>query len=87
MAVKAVNNSAGLDRLVPILLVFSAYPRITNDSPLSLSVTQRVEAIRKAIKEVRRLYATRQVNDVLGIRNGLNTLTTLNLPLQSKVRV
>ena len=26
IAVKAVNNSAGLDRLIPILLVFSAYP-------------------------------------------------------------
>ena len=26
MAVKAVNNSASLDRLIPILLVFSAYP-------------------------------------------------------------
>ena len=48
---------------------------------------QRAEAIRKAIKEVRRLYAIRQVNNALGIRNGLNTLTMLNLPLQSKVRV
>jgi len=26
IAIKAVNNSAGPDRLVPILLVFSAYP-------------------------------------------------------------
>ena len=26
IAVKAINNSAGLDKLVPILLVFSAYP-------------------------------------------------------------
>ena len=26
MAVKAINNSAGLDRLIPTLLVFSAYP-------------------------------------------------------------
>ena len=26
MAIKAVNNSAGLDGLVPILLVFGAYP-------------------------------------------------------------
>ena len=26
IAVKAVNDSASLDRLVPILLVFSAYP-------------------------------------------------------------
>jgi len=48
---------------------------------------QRVEAIRKVIKEVWRLYATRQVNNALGIRKGLNTLTIFNLPLQSKVRV
>jgi len=26
IAIKAVNNSASLDRLVPTLLVFSAYP-------------------------------------------------------------
>jgi len=26
IAVKAINNSAGLDRLIPILLVFGAYP-------------------------------------------------------------
>ena len=26
MAVKAVNNSAGPDRLIPMLLVFSTYP-------------------------------------------------------------
>ena len=38
MAVKAINDSAGPDRLVPTLLVFSAYPQITNDSPLSLSI-------------------------------------------------
>jgi len=60
---------------------------MTNNSPPSLSITQWAEAIRKAIKEVRRLYAIRQVNNALGIRNSLNTLTTLNLPLQSKVRV
>jgi len=87
MAVKAVNDSAGPDGLVPTLLVFSAYPRMTNDSPPSPSVVQRAEAIRKATKEVRRLYATRQVNDALGMRNGPNTSTTLDLPLQSEVRV
>jgi len=26
IAVKAINNSAGPDRLIPILLIFSAYP-------------------------------------------------------------
>jgi hypothetical protein len=34
MAIKAVNNIAGPDKLVPTLLVYRAYPRITNlDSP------------------------------------------------------
>jgi len=87
MAVKAVNDSAGPDGLVPTLLVFGAYPRMTDDSPPSPSVVQRAEAICKATKEVRRLYATRQVNDALGMRNGPNTSTTLDLPLQSEVRV
>jgi hypothetical protein len=26
IAIKTINNSAGLDRLIPILLVFGAYP-------------------------------------------------------------
>ena len=26
IAIKAINNSASLDRLIPILLVFSTYP-------------------------------------------------------------
>ena len=40
IVVKAVNNSAGLDGLVSILLVFSAYPWMTNNSPPSLSIVQ-----------------------------------------------
>jgi len=35
IAVKAINDFASLDRLVPTLLVFSAYPQMTNNSPLS----------------------------------------------------
>jgi hypothetical protein len=81
MAVKAVNDSAGPDGLVPTLLVFGAYPRMTDDSPPSLSIVQRAEAIRKATKEIQRLYATRQVNDALGTRNGPDTSATLSLPL------
>ena len=33
MAIKAVNDSTGLDGLMPTLLVFGAYPWITNNSP------------------------------------------------------
>ena len=87
MAVKAVNDLAGPDGIVPTLLVFGVYPRLTEIDPLSLSVTKRAEAIRVATKEVRRLYAERQVKDALAIRNGPDTKITLDLPLQSDVRV
>ena len=76
MAVKTINDSAGPDGLVPTLLVFGAYPRMTEDSPPSLSTQQHAEAIRKAMKEVRCLHATRQVNDALRIRNGPDTSQT-----------
>jgi hypothetical protein len=87
MAVKAVNDSAGPDGIVPTLLVFGAYPRMTKDSPPSPFITERAEAIHKAIKEVRRLYAERQVNNALAMRNGPNTKPVLTLSLQSDVRV
>ena len=45
MAVKAVNNTAGLDRLVPTLLVYGAYPRISNLDPSAPSITERAAAI------------------------------------------
>jgi hypothetical protein len=53
MAVKAVNDSAGPDEIVSILLVFGLYPRITEIDPLSSSIAKRAEAIRAATKEVR----------------------------------
>jgi hypothetical protein len=52
MAVKAINDSAGPDGIVPTLLVFGAYPRLTEIDPPSPSVTKRAEAIRAATKEV-----------------------------------
>ena len=87
MAVKAVNDLVGPNGIVPTLLVFSVYLRLTKMDPLSLSVTKRIEAIRAVTKEVRRLYAERQVKDALAIRNGPNTKITLDLPLQLDIRV
>jgi len=40
MAVKAVNNLAGPNGLVPTLLVFGAYPCMTKDLPPSPPITQ-----------------------------------------------
>ena len=38
IAVKAVNNTVGLNRLVPTLLVFSAFPQISELNPLTLLI-------------------------------------------------
>jgi len=53
----------------------------------SPSVIARAEAIRTAMKEVRQLHAKRQIRDALAMRNGPSTTETLELPLQSDVRV
>jgi hypothetical protein len=79
IAIKAINDSAGPDGIIPILLVFSAYPRMTENSAPSPTITKKTEAIRKTTKEVRRLYARRQVIDALAIWNNPNTITTLEL--------
>jgi hypothetical protein len=43
---------AGPNGIIPTLLVFRAYPYIIKDSLLLLFITERTEAIYKAIKEV-----------------------------------
>jgi hypothetical protein len=79
--VKAVNDLAGLDGIVPTLLVFGAYPCITKDYLLLPFITKQAKAIYKAIKEVRRLYTKQQVNNALAIRNRPNTELILTLLL------
>jgi hypothetical protein len=87
IAVKAVNNTAGPDGLVPTLLVFGAYPQVSIDSPPSPSTICRAEAIQKAMKALRRAAAERAVSNALNTRNGPTTDKILSLPLQSEVMV
>ena len=49
MAVKAVNNTAGPDGLVPTLLVYETYPRMSNLDPPAPPITDQAAVIRKAI--------------------------------------
>jgi hypothetical protein len=67
--------------------MFSVYPRITENSVPSLIITKRTETIRKTTKEIRCFYIERQVIDTLVIQNGPNIITTLELLIQSDVRV
>ena len=55
MAVKAVNNTASPNRLVPTLLVYGAYPRISNLDPPTPSIIERAAIIRKVIAEIVKL--------------------------------
>jgi hypothetical protein len=45
MAVKAINNTASPNRLVPTLLVYGAYLRISNLGPPTPSIIKRVAII------------------------------------------
>jgi hypothetical protein len=81
MAVKAVNDTAGPDGLVPTLLVFGTYPRLLPSLPSSPSFTIRANAVRKAITEVRKHKAQRQIANALFLRHGPNVAEVKQLPL------
>jgi hypothetical protein len=57
MAVKAINDTAGPNGLVLTLLLFGAYPRMTDRDPPAATITQRAAAIRKAMDELSKLRA------------------------------
>jgi len=57
MAVKAVNNTASPNGLVPTLLVYGAYLRISNLGPPTLSITEQAAVIWKAIAKIAKLRA------------------------------
>ena len=55
MAVKAINNTASPNRLIPTLLVYRAYLRINKLDPLTPSITEQAAAIRKAMAKIIKL--------------------------------
>jgi hypothetical protein len=87
MAVKAVNDTAGPDGLVPTLLVYGAYPRMTNLDPPAPSIIDRATAIRKAMSEIAKLQAKQAVSSALNHCNGPDITSVHDLPLNSEVLV
>ena len=59
MAFKALNDTVGPNGLVPTLLVFGAYLRMIELDAPSPIVTQRANAVKKAIVEICKLRAER----------------------------
>jgi hypothetical protein len=87
MAIKAVNDTAGPNGLVPTLLMFGTYPRLSPSSPPSPSITARAAAVRKAMAEVRKLKAERQMAEALTTRNGPSVAKIAQLPLQNEIKI
>ena len=87
MAVKAVNDTAGPEGLVPTLLVYGAYPRMNDLNPPTPSMTQRAKAIKHAMEEITKIRARQQVNTALNHQNGPSVTPIHDTPLNSPVMV
>jgi hypothetical protein len=87
MIVKAINDTVDSDGLMLILLIFGAYSRMhVMDSSIS-SITQRTMIIEKAMIEIRKFRAERQIVDVLNIRNDSIVTSVHDVSLNSDVLV
>jgi hypothetical protein len=87
IAIKAVNNTASPDSIVPTLLVFRAFPRMSQWDAPAASIAARAEAVRNAMAAVRECHAARQITDALRMRNGPQTSYLAGLPINSDVLV
>ena len=85
MAIKAVNNTISLNRLISTLLVYRAYLKISNLNPPALFIINRIVIIQKVIAEIVKLQTKQTINNTLYYYNRLNITLVYNLPLNSKV--
>jgi hypothetical protein len=87
MTFEVINNSIEFNDLISTLLVFEIYLRMIEMNASSFIITQRIIAMRKVMKEVRKLNAMRQMNDVLNTRNELFITFIHDLPLNSLILI
>ena len=74
IALKAVNDTASPNNLVPTLLVFGAYFYIVTDSSLSAFQQQRANAITKAMSKLYKLKAQQRVQDAFNAQSALKII-------------
>ena len=86
-AVKAVNDTAGPDGLIPTLLVYGAYPRLSKEDKPTPSNTARARAIERAMDDVRRSNAKIAITEAIRTTRGPDVAAVLGLPLNAKVLV
>jgi hypothetical protein len=86
MTFKIINDSIEFDELIFILLVFEVYFRMIKMNVSSLTIIQRIIAMTKIMKKVKKFNAIRQMNDALNTRNDSNFLI-YNLLLNSSMLI
>jgi hypothetical protein len=82
-----VNNTVGLDRLIPTLLVYGAYPRISREDKLTLLNTEQARVIKRVIDNVYRSNAKIAITKAIRTTRGLDVAAVLGLLLNTKVLV
>ena len=87
MIIKTVNDIAGANGLVPTLLVFGAYSRMHHLNSFASNIMQRAAVISKAMGEVKKMMAKKQIRDVLNFKNGFIISHLHDLSINSEVLV
>lgn len=87
MIIKIINDTAEYNGLVPTLLVFKTFPRITNDDISTLFIIKRAKIIKMTMNKITKLHAKRQVNDTLYQRNDPQIMRIHDTPINSPILV
>jgi hypothetical protein len=87
MIVKAINDTIESDDLMLILLIFETYLRMHVMNLSISSITQRTIIIEKAMIEIKKFRAERQIVDALNIRNDSIIISIHDLSFNSDVLV
>jgi hypothetical protein len=87
MIVKAINDTVESDDLILILLIFEIYSRMNIMNSSISSINQRAMIIEKAMIEIKKFKAKRQVADALNTRNNLIIISIHDLFLNSNVLI
>ena len=82
-----MNDIVGPDRLIPTLLVYSAYPHISREDKPTLLNTERVRVIECIMDNVCRSNAKSAITKAIRTIRGLDVTAVLGLLLNIKVLV
>lgn len=87
MACKAVNDSSGPNGLIPTLLVYGAFPRMSELDAPNATQAQRTVAVKNAMAGLAKVRAKTTINSALSTRNGPDVSSVQELPINSQVIV